>query len=226
MARLLEPEFYRSDFRHPGMEGHRIFYPWAGHGDFGAVARRAGYGTGNFRLYVIWTLALQAAKRHPGADLWECGVWKGHSAKFLAEIARLAGSRLHLFDTFEGMPQTDPEKDFHRKGNFADTSLDGVKAFLSEYGASAIFHPGFIPDTFAGLESAQIAFVNIDVDIYKSVKDSLEFVYPRMLPGGTILFDDYGWHSCPGAREAVDEFAERMNLLPLILPSGQAVITK
>jgi O-methyltransferase len=153
-------------------------------------------------------------------------VWKGHSAKFLAEIARRAGSRLHLFDTFAGMPQTDPEKDFHREGNFADTSLDGVKEFLSDYSAATVFHPGFIPNTFAGLESAQIAFVNIDVDIYKSVKDSLEFVYPRMLPGGTILFDDYGWHSCPGAREAVDEFVERLNLLPLILPSGQAVITK
>ncbi len=225
MAKLLQPEFYRSDFRHPGMEGHRIFYPWAGHGDFGAFARRVEYGTGNFRLYVIWTFASQAAMRHPGADLWECGVWKGQSAKFLAEIALRARSHLHLFDTFEGMPQTDPQKDFHRKGNFSDTSLEGVKNFLSEYRDTAVFHPGFIPDTFSGLENSQIAFVNIDVDIYKSVKDSLEFVYPRMLPGGIILFDDYGWHSCPGARQAVDEFAERMSLLPMILPSGQAIIT-
>ena len=37
---------------------------------------------------------------------------------------------MHLFDSFEGMPETNPTKDFHRAGDFNDTTLDAVQAFL------------------------------------------------------------------------------------------------
>ena len=41
-----------------------------------------------------------------------------------SHAAALAVSRaLHLFDTFQGMPQTDPTRDLHRQGDFANTSL-------------------------------------------------------------------------------------------------------
>jgi len=32
-----------------------------------------------------------------------------------------------------------------------------------------------------------------------------EFFYSWLETGGVIVFDDYGWPSCPGARAAVDE---------------------
>src|SRR5688572_31529904 len=42
-----------------------------------------------------------------------------------------------------------------------------------------------------------------DVDVYQPTRDSLEYFYPRLVTGGILVCDDYGW---PGARKAVDDF--------------------
>ena len=89
-----------------------------------------------------------------------------------------------------------------------------------------IIRKGFIPDTFAGLNSEKIAFVHIDLDVYKSILDSLQFIWPRLSLGGIIVFDDYGFATCPGARVAVDEFFYTKKCHPLCLSTGQALVFK
>ena len=133
--------------------------------------------------------------------------------------------RLYLFDTFEGMPVTDADKDWHKKGDFADTSLEAVTSYIG-HGDLCVVRKGLIPATFTGLESAQIAFAHIDVDIYKSIIDCLQFIWPRLTFGGFIVFDDYGFPTCPGARSAVDEFFLQEACIPLCLPTGQALVFK
>jgi O-methyltransferase len=175
------------------------------------------------RCYVLDRLTRHAF--HLPGHFWECGVYKGGTASLLVALLREQASakKLHLFDTFEGMPQTDAEKDLHEKGDFSDTSLAEVQAHV-DGGEIATFHPGFIPDTFVGLESELIAFAHIDVDIYKSVIDCLDFIYPRLSPGGVIVVDDYGFPSCPGARRAVDDFFAVRPEVPLCLTTGQAIV--
>jgi O-methyltransferase len=68
--------------------------------------------------------------------------------------------------------------------------------------------------------------VHIDADIYQSVKDSCTFFYPRLESGGIMVFDDYGFPSCPGARKAVDEFFSDKEEFPFYLPSGQCFIVR
>jgi O-methyltransferase len=174
------------------------------------------------RCYVLYCLGRQAV--HVTGNIWECGVYKGGSAAMLSALLRdLAPEKeLHLFDTFEGMPETDLEKDLHKKGDFSDTSLEEVTAYVDS--ALAVFHPGLIPETFAGLESERIAFAHIDVDIYRSILDCLEFIWPRLSAGGAVVFDDYGFPSCPGARQAVDEFFAAKPEVPLCLSTGQAIV--
>lgn len=175
------------------------------------------------RCYVLYRLSRHAL--HVPGNFWECGVYKGGTASLFVAILREQGSvkKLHLFDTFEGMPQTDAEKDLHKKGDFSDTSLAAVQAHV-DGGEIATFHPGFIPDTFARLDSERIAFAHIDVDIYQSVMDCLVYIYPRLSPGGVIVFDDYGFPSCPGARRAVDDFFAVRPEVPLCLTTGQAIV--
>jgi O-methyltransferase len=73
----------------------------------------------------------------------------------------------------------------------------------------------------------RLAWAHIDVDIYTAVRDCLEFIYPRLVPGGTVVIDDYGFPSCVGARRAVDEhFADGLPEAPLCLPTGQCLIVK
>ncbi len=49
-------------------------------------------------------------------------------------------------------------------------------------------------------------FVYVDMDTYQSTRDAIEFFWPRMVPGGKILIDDYGWEPCAGVQKAVDEW--------------------
>lgn len=216
------------EFRHiPDADCYRPFFlPWRIAGEFDEVYNLIAPKTlvSADRCYVLWTLALQAL--NCGGVFLECGVYRGGTARLLAEILgrRAANRRLHLFDTFTGMPETSPI-DLHRKGDFADTSLSAVQDFV---GHSAItdYHPGLIPDTFSGLQDMKIAYAHVDVDIYRSVRDCCEFIYPRLSAGGIMIFDDYGFPSCPGARRAVDEFFADKPERPLVLSNAQAIVIR
>lgn len=201
-----------------------LFSPWRGYGSFGPLMERIAPYTlvSPDRCHVLYSLAQQAQVLE--GEVWECGVYRGGTAMLLQATLREQGkSMLRLFDTFEGMPKTSAEKDLHRKGDFSDTTLEAVRGRLHT-DTRTFLHRGLIPDSFAGLESSRIALAHIDVDIYQSVLDCCEFIYPRMSGGGFLLFDDYGFPSCPGARQAVDEFFRDKPETPLVLPTGQALV--
>lgn len=176
------------------------------------------------RCYVLWTLALQAM--HIPGEFFECGVYQGGTALLLTEAIALRSKskRIHLFDTFTGMPETGSH-DLHQRGDFANAALNQVRSFVG-HPEIATFHPGFIPETFADQADACIAFAHIDVDIYQPILDCCEFIYPRLSLGGIMVFDDYGFPSCPGARKAVDEFFSNKPEQPLVLANGQAVVIR
>lgn len=121
------------------------------------------------------------------------------------------------------MPETDHGIDLHRKGDFDDTSLESVRARIGAPD-TVTFYPGRIPETFSSLQSVAIGFAHVDVDIRDSVKACCEFIYPRLQSGGFLVFDDYGFPSCPGARQAVDRYFRDKREVPLVLPTGQAVV--
>ena len=216
LANIPDAELYRP-----------LFSPWLGKGEFKRYYDLAAPRTlvSADRCYVLFCLAKQAL--HLPGNIWECGVYKGGTAALIAEILKTSGSdkKLYLFDTFEGMPETDPSKDWHKRGDFRDTSLESVMASIPAVG-SCIFKKGFIPETFAGLEDAKISFAHIDVDIYHSIIDSLNFIWPRLSLGGFIVFDDYGFPTCPGARAAVDVFFGGKECVPLCIPTGQCIVFK
>jgi radical SAM superfamily enzyme YgiQ (UPF0313 family)/2-polyprenyl-3-methyl-5-hydroxy-6-metoxy-1,4-benzoquinol methylase len=175
------------------------------------------------RCYMLYQFALQAARLE--GDVAEIGVYKGGTARLLSLALRQSGKTIHLFDTFEGMPSTDPDRDAHHKGDFSDTSLESVKRSL-EGCTNVGFYPGFFPATAPPVAGLRFSLAHIDVDIYRSVLDCCEFFYPRMVQGGIMVFDDYGFESCPGAKAAVDEFFSGKRERPLYLPSGQCAVIK
>jgi hypothetical protein len=60
--------------------------------------------------------------------------------------------------------------------------------------------------------------------LYQPTLDSVVFFYPRMNRGGLMLFDDYGFATCPGARRAIDEFFTDKPEPIIDLPTGQAFV--
>lgn len=181
-----------------------------------ALAQAAGTIVTDDRLAVLYELAGSA----PVGEFWECGVYQGGTAKMLAQFGRT----LRLFDTFTGMPPVD-EVDWHRPGDFADTSLEGVSAKLKDSPGDIRIYPGWFPATFP-IDHGPIAFAHVDADIYSSVKACATSIWPHLVLGGAILFDDYGFPTCPGAKLAADEFVTA-NGLKLDLPgTGQAILRK
>ena len=213
---LPDGEFYRPRFS-----------PWEGFGEFREVMAAVSPHSlvSPDRVWILYTLAQQA--RHLPGNFWECGVYKGGTAIMLASVISSApGKQLHLFDTFGGMPSVNSDYDnYHISGDFSDTSLETVRRRVGE-DAHIFYHAGFVPDTFGGLEAERIAIAHIDVDIYQSVIDCCTFIYPRLSGGGFMVFDDYGFVTCAGARMAVDEFFVDKPDRPLVLPTGQAVVIK
>jgi hypothetical protein len=109
------------------------------------------------RLYILHSFVQQCAAL-PG-DMAECGVYRGGSAYLIAELLAERGSTrpVYFFDSFEGMPSTvRAERDSHRSGDFGDTTLKHVQALLSQFSFAEI-RPGFMPQTFAGLEGREFA---------------------------------------------------------------------
>jgi O-methyltransferase len=214
----------------PDAESYRpLFSPWLGHGDFERYYALAAPRTlvSRDRCYQLYAL-LRHSLAVPG-DVWECGVYRGGTAAMLAAILadhdRGQRRRLHLFDTFVGMPETDATRDLHHAGDFQDTSAESVRRAIG-HESIVVLHPGVIPATFAGLEQARIALAHVDVDIYQLVVNCSDFIYPRLSIGGALVFDDYGFPSCPGARSAVDELCLRVGAVPIVLPTGQAILIK
>lgn len=153
------------------------------------------------RLTALWDQCMKAVDL-PGS-IMQLGVYKGGSAVLLCEA--FPNRTVHLFDTFTGMPAIQQDIDDNQPGVFGDTSLEEVQERLKEY-PNAVLHPGLFSETCFVLDDAGLSFVHLDCDLYLSTKQGLECCWPKLLPGGVIVCDDYGCPSCRGATLAWDQF--------------------
>jgi len=63
---------------------------------------------------------------------------------------------------------------------------------------------GFVQDTLPGNDSTSIALLRLDTNLYESTKAEMEYLWPKLAPGGVFLIDDYfRWL---GQKKAIDEY--------------------
>jgi hypothetical protein len=161
--------------------------------------------------YQLYSCVLHSAKI-PGG-MAELGVYRGGSAKIICEAK--AAKPLHLFDTFEGLPELE-KPDTRFEGGQYKSSRDEVTEYLK--GHSQVFiHQGLFPATAIQIHDERFSFVHLDADTFPSITAGLSFFYPRMNAGGLILIHDYAW--APGVRDAVEQFLED-KIEPLIELAG------
>jgi O-methyltransferase len=182
-----------------------------------------------YRCYDLWMLLEQASKAGPG-DIIEVGVWRGGTACLLAHRAKqlsLPGSVI-ICDTFEGVPSPSSYDPSYRGGEHADTSVEIVHELFTSAGlGNPITLRGCFPAT-GGEQIGQHKFVfaHIDVDIYQSAKDVGEWIWPRLCPGGMVVFDDYGFMRCEGVTRAVDEMSSVPDAIFIHNLNGHAILIK
>ncbi len=172
------------------------------------------------RCLMIYQL-LRHANQLQG-DAAEVGVYKGGIAKLIAKIS--PHKNVYLFDTFSGLPAI-PEEINKNNKRFNDISLRSVRSFLQDC-PNVTLYQGTFPDTASAIEGKNFSFIHIDADLYRSVKDCLEFFYPRMVKGGVIVIDDYDSWGWPGVKKAVSEFLADKKEYPIITTEIQCAIIK
>jgi O-methyltransferase len=127
----------------------------------------------------------------------EAGCFKGGSTAKLSIAAKLAGRKLMVFDSFEGLPEPKPaEARKFSRGEYAG-ALDEVRANVQKCGeiSACEFVRGWFSETLCSFhESVCVAFV--DVDLSDSLRTCLKYLYPLLDPDGTIFCHDGHLPSC------------------------------
>jgi hypothetical protein len=151
----------------------------------------------------------------------ECGVFRGSTLLGMAHrlaVHGVADATLIGCDSFQGFPTPSQEDALHdghfhertQEGVFKETSCETLTEKIAALGYSQNIRllKGFFCDTLPLLSKTKFRLAHLDCDLYQSYLTSLEFLYPRLLPGGYIVFDEYDFSESvyPGAKRAIDEF--------------------
>jgi hypothetical protein len=86
------------------------------------------------------------------------------------------------------------------------------------------FIKGLVENTVPDNAPERISILRLDTDWYESTRHELEHLYPRLVSGGVLIIDDYGYWR--GSTQAVDEFLEatRERLLLLRASTGRIAV--
>jgi hypothetical protein len=156
-------------------------------------------------------------------DIVECGVWKGATLSYMATV--FPTRTIWAYDSFEGVPtnkeQTKyPDKYSIRGTDWATccTELSADVSFLHDaFVKYNVPNPeriqivkGWFKDTLP-TATQQIALLRVDGDLYSSTYEVLEYLYPLVVKGGFVIFDDY---CISESREAVHDYFCRIGELP------------
>jgi len=125
----------------------------------------------------------------------ECGCFKGGSTANLSLVAGLCDRTLHVFDSFEGMPEPTAEDETHLvvdsarvhayEENSWDATIDEVEANVVAYGdpGAVVFHPGYFEETMPGFDEPCVAAF-LDVGLRASAETALEHLWPVLRNDG------------------------------------------
>ncbi len=115
----------------------------------------------------------------------------------------------------------------YRGGEHADTSLNVVEELMKQLTLDNVqIIQGIFPEnTGEQVTSNQFAFVHIDVDVYNSALHCFEWTWPKLVVGGAIVFDDYGFLGCEGVTRMVNEL-DLPNASIIYNLNGHAVVVK
>jgi O-methyltransferase len=178
---------------------------------------RSGVSTNVEQRINMYHLASQVIAYDVDGDFVEVGCNEGQSAVLIKKVIDSQGSskKLHVYDSFEGLPSIGAiDGSTYKKGDLA-TSEDVLRRNFALHGLDLPeIHKGWFEDTLPVSLPGKICFAHLDGDLYESIMVSLRFVYDRLSSGAICLIDDYcdkainpqGWDYLPGVKKACDEF--------------------
>lgn len=210
------------------------YSPWAGDTKFLEIYEKIKNNTlvDIYRCYELWQLVEQMHKLNNKASIIEIGVWRGGTSAIIAQkLYHLKSSiNLYIADTFEGVVKTSDKDKYYSGGEHKDTSQQIVESLLKDtvkYNNYKILKGIFPDDTAHEVGGNEIfGLCHIDVDVYDSAKDIISWVWDKMIIGGMIVFDDYGFHTCTGITKLVNEQRDLKDRIIIHNLNGHAIMVK
>ena len=174
------------------------------------------------RMTYVKNLELIRLFSNTAGAIVECGTWRG--GMIAGTVSVLGNTRTYyLFDSFEGLPdakaidglnankwQEDKDSALYFNNCKAEFEEAQIAMKISRASHVHIIKGWFNDtlDTFPG--NMSIAVLRLDGDWYDSTMICLNRLYPRVIPGGLIIIDDY--HVWEGCRRAVHDYLSREGL--------------
>jgi hypothetical protein len=177
-----------------------------------------------WRHYVVFWTARHAALSGV-ADIAECGVCDGLTVYFALSAFGGRGKGW-LYDAWEAIPgERLLESEKGHENDYGYLSVADTKKNLSKFDAA--FIKGFIPESFAtGKKPDSLSWLHVDLNASVPTLDSLNELFPRIVPGGVVLFDDYAWKGFVETKIVIDKFFNDKKGIFLHMPTGQGVFFK
>jgi hypothetical protein len=180
----------------------------------------------SWRIHTLSWAARNAV--HVGGDFVECGVFRALKSTIVMEDIRFDTLEQHfyLYDTFSGVP----EKFWHphtlsSAGHTVPGIYEEVRARFADRPRVHVIR-GIVPDTLHLEAPEQVGYLHLDMNSADAEQGALEFFWPRMVAGGTVILDDYGWEAFKPQQEMADAFFTPRGYHVLTLPTGQGMVIK
>jgi len=168
-------------------------------------------------LYNLYSATKYIIDARISGDFIECGVHMGGSVMIVEHIL-LAGDfdaerRIFALDTFSGFVRRNEDFDIDiatglpvamPQAKLYDFSKGSIENMESVGFDRLHVVKGDVLQTIPDLKIEKIAMLRLDTDTYETTKFELENLYDRVVPGGVVIVDDYGYTI--GCKKAVDDF--------------------
>lgn len=182
-----------------------------------------------YRCYELWELVEQTAKLE--GCIIEVGVWRGGTGALMAKRAKLQNidATVYLCDTFSGVVKAGEKDASYKGGEHSDTSVDEVLSLTQDrlkLDNVELLSGIFPEDTARDIKEDKVRLCHIDVDVYKSSEDVMAWVWDRLVVGGMVVYDDYGFLCCTGVTRHVNEQKHLDDRIVIHNLNGHAVVIK
>ncbi len=176
-------------------------------------------------LEATYDIATALIRREIVGDFVECGVYAGAQCAIMAAAIRrytaygteaerecALNKRIHLFDSFAGIPPHGPNdiefRESGYKGGESACSRAQVEANMKAWSIPSellVYHEGLfdltIPEYCLSRVTDfgppwKIALLRLDGDLYESTRTCVDFLLPRVWRGGWVIIDDLNLSGC------------------------------
>lgn len=183
----------------------------------------------HWRMHVLcWAATLVQGLE---GDFVDCGVCCGMYARIVIHYVdfQTLDKKYYLLDTFTGLnPEYSTDAEMIKNEDFGYRKQVGlyerVQETFRDFNVAVI--QGSVPDTLPQVTTEKICYLSIDMNsVYPEIA-ALEFFWDKIVPGGVIILDDYGFANNRDQKLAHDEWAATKQIKILSLPTAQGLIIK